>query len=162
MSKQEYFTEDEILEEFKNNIEYYDENNCFDDLFNDCFNSDYYIIGTYEASEALNAFKNDEFLDQCQTELDGVFGAIEVVEHYEKENFGEINTNIHDPEKLANMVEYIRAETVFNEIIANANTQYSIELSIDHEMDYDSRAEFWDSIGDLQKVNQEIKDEQNN
>lgn len=63
------------------------------DLTNEAFNTDYYIIGTAQAEESLEEY--------------GVFQAIKEVQEYEKENFGEVSTDISDPEKLANMLFYI-------------------------------------------------------
>lgn len=66
------------------------------DLHGEVFNTDYYIIGTYKAKEALKEYD--------------VFEAIEKVQEYEKENFGEVNTDLSDPEKLINMLYYIIGE----------------------------------------------------
>ena len=63
------------------------------DLHNEVFNTDWYIIGTYEAKEALREYD--------------VFDAIELVQSYEKDNFGEVYTDLSNPEKLINMVYYI-------------------------------------------------------
>ena len=73
------------------------------ELHNEVFNTDYYIIGTYEAKKALEEY--------------GVFDAIEKVQTYEKENFGEIYTDLSDPEKLVNMLYYIIGEEVLFEIM---------------------------------------------
>ena len=73
------------------------------DLHNEVFNTDYYIIGTYEAKEALREYD--------------VFDAIELVQTYEKEQFGEVYTDLSNPEKLINMVYYI----VGDEIICEMN-----------------------------------------
>lgn len=72
------------------------------DLHNEVFNTDYYIIGTYEAKEALKQYD--------------VFKAIEKVQEYEKDNFGENYTDISDPEKLANMLYYIIGEEVISDM----------------------------------------------
>ena len=72
------------------------------DLHNEVFNTDYYIIGTYEAKEALKEYD--------------VFEAIELVQTYEKDNFGEIYTEISNPEKLINMVYYIIGSDVIYEM----------------------------------------------
>lgn len=72
------------------------------DLHNEAFNTDYYIIGTYEAKQALAAF--------------GVFEAIEKVMDYEKFNFGEVYTDISNPEKLVNMLFYIIGEEVISDL----------------------------------------------
>lgn len=68
------------------------------DLHNEVFNTDYYIIGTYEAKKTLEEY--------------GVFDAIEKVQTYEKDNFGETYTDISNPEKLVNMLFYIIGEEV--------------------------------------------------
>ena len=73
------------------------------DLHNEVFNTDWYIIGTYLAKQALNEYN--------------VFDAIELVQEYEKDNFGEVYTELSNPEKLINMVYYIIGE----EIIAEMN-----------------------------------------
>jgi hypothetical protein len=73
------------------------------DLHNEVFNTDYYIIGTYRAKEALK--EHD------------VFEAIEKVQTYEKNNFGEIYTDLSDPEKLINMLYYIIGEEVLFEMM---------------------------------------------
>lgn len=74
------------------------------DLHNEVFNTDYYIIGTYQAKEVLKEYD--------------VFEAIELVQTYEKENFGEIFTDLSDPEKLLNMVYYIIGDEVIYEMYA--------------------------------------------
>lgn len=68
------------------------------DLHNEVFNTDYYIIGTYEAREAL-------------TEYD-VFEAIDLVQTYEKDQFGETYTDVSNPEKLINMVYYVIGDNI--------------------------------------------------
>ena len=70
-------------------------------MHNEVFNTDYYIIGTYEAKEALKQYD--------------VFDAIEKVQTYEKENFGEVYTDLSNPEKLVNMLYYIIGEEVLHE-----------------------------------------------
>ena len=44
----------------------------YGDLHNEIFNTDYYIIGTYQAKQALSEY--------------GIFDAIEKVQTYEKDN----------------------------------------------------------------------------
>ena len=72
------------------------------DLHNEVFNTDYYIIGAYEAKQALRRFD--------------VFDAIEMVQEYEQNNFGEIYTDFSNPEKLINMTYYIIGEQVIQSI----------------------------------------------
>lgn len=73
------------------------------DLHNEVFNTDYYIIGTYQAKEALKEYD--------------VFEAIEKVQTYEKDNFGEVYTDLSNPEKLINMLYYIIGEEVLFEMM---------------------------------------------
>ena len=73
------------------------------DLHHEVFNTSYYIIGTYEAKKALEEY--------------GVFEAIEKIQEYENFNFGEIYTDLSDPEKLVNMLYYIIGEEVLYEIM---------------------------------------------
>lgn len=73
------------------------------ELHNEVFNTDYYIIGTSEAKRALTAY--------------GVFEAIEKVQEYEKYTFGEIYTNLSNPEKIINMLYYIIGEEVLFEMM---------------------------------------------
>ena len=73
------------------------------DLHNEVFNTDYYIIGTYQAKEALKEYD--------------VFEALEKVQTYERDNFGEIYTDLSDPEKLVNMLYYIIGEEVLYEMM---------------------------------------------
>ena len=73
------------------------------DLHNEVFNTGYYIIGTYQAKEALEEYD--------------VFDAIEKVQTYEKENFGNVYTDLSNPEKLINMLYYIIGEEVLNEMM---------------------------------------------
>ena len=75
------------------------------DLHNEVFNTDYYIVGTYSAEKELEKF--------------GVFKAIKKVQEYEKENFGETNTELSNPEKLVNMLYYIIGEEVLFKLMEN-------------------------------------------
>ena len=85
-------------------------NGYYCDLHNEVFNMDYYIIGTHEAKEALNEY--------------GIWDAIEKVQMYEKDNFGEIHTDLSNPEKLVNMLYYIIGEEVLFEMMDNIEVFY--------------------------------------
>lgn len=91
---------EQAIEEIMEMLDGY--NGYYADLHNEVFNTDYYIIGTYEAKEALREYD--------------VFEAIELVQTYEKEQFGEIYTDLSDPEKLINMVYYIVGDEVIVEM----------------------------------------------
>ena len=115
MSKDTSFSKQAILDHIATNVmDYETEGSYLGDICNDLFNSDYWIIGTFEASQELNNFDGYEH----ETQLDGVFGAIEFVQNYELQNFGTVqNDDISNPERLANMVAYIMGENAFNEIL---------------------------------------------
>lgn len=90
----------EAIEAIIDALECYDDYYC--DLHNEVFNTDYYIIGTAAAKEALNEY--------------GVFEAIELVQEYEDSEFGERYTDCSNPEKLINMVYYIIGSEVIGEM----------------------------------------------
>jgi len=89
---------EDIIEALRNGYTGY-----YCDLHNEVFNTDYYIIGTYEAKRALAEYD--------------VWDAIEKVQTYEKDNFGEVYTDLSDPEKLINMLYYIIGEEVLYEMV---------------------------------------------
>ncbi len=87
-----------IMEILKNGYDGY-----YCDLHNEAFNTNYYITGTCQAQKALEEF--------------GIFRAIEKVQTYEKDNFGEVCTDLSDPEKLVNTLYYIIGEEVLYEMM---------------------------------------------
>jgi len=97
----EDYINDMTKEEIKENI---------DDLHHDIFNTDYYIIGRYEAKKWLG---------------DQVFDIIETIREYEEFNFGEVNTDFSEPEKVVNMYVYIIGE----EIVADYRNQLEDEVA---------------------------------
>jgi hypothetical protein len=100
--------------------------NSLEDIQMNTTSNDLWIIGTYKASQALEEFGEEDQL-YASTILNGVFGAIEYVKNYETEQFGLVNTDLTDPEKVANMVAYINMEYVL--------TDLSDEFDIDIEED---------------------------
>lgn len=99
--QKEYFTEKEIAEDIADILEHYD--GYYADLVNEVFNTDYYIIGTHEAKQALEQY--------------GVFSAIDEIKQYEQNNFGQVFTDFSNPEKVANMLYLIKGEEfLFNEL----------------------------------------------
>ena len=65
------------------------------DIHFDLFNTDYYIIGYYQAEKWL---KNN------------VFQVIEFIKEYEQCNFGEVTTDLSSSESVVNMYVYIIGE----------------------------------------------------
>ena len=93
-----YFTQEEIKQDLVDILEGFNGDYC--DLHHETFNTDYYLISTYECEKALEYY--------------GVFEAIREVLEYEKENYGETQTEV-DAFKIANMLYYIKAESFMNE-----------------------------------------------
>ena len=69
------------------------------ELHNDAFNQDYYIIGTYQAEKWLGSMS---------------FQVIGFIKDYEQDNFGEVYTDLSDPEKVVNMFTYIIGEEIIS------------------------------------------------
>ena len=93
---------EEIKEYFKdfikeNEKQIKEDNNFYEELHHECFNTDYYIIGTYKATQWLG---------------EEVFNVIEYIKEYENNNFGEVTTDFSDPEKIVNMYVYIIGEEI--------------------------------------------------
>ena len=109
----QYFTTTEALEDILDVLESgYD--GSMEDLHNEVFNTGYYIIGTYQAKQALTEY--------------GVFEAIDKVQEYEDNTFGERYTDVSDPEKLANMLYYIIGEEVIQDLAIYGE---SVEIAIE-------------------------------
>jgi GDP-D-mannose dehydratase len=70
------------------------------EMSNHLLNNNYFIIGTYKAKQWLG---------------DYALNAIEKISDYEKDNFGEVYTDLTDPEKIANMLSYILGEELLSE-----------------------------------------------
>ena len=70
------------------------------DLHNEIFNTDYYIIGRYQAKEWLGA---------------DAFDCIYEIQEYEKNHFGEVTTDLSEPERVVNMYVYVVGERIIPE-----------------------------------------------
>ena len=75
-----------------------------DDLHHECFNTDYYIIGTFKAKEWLG---------------DDVFEIINFIKDYEQFNFDQVTTDFSNAEAIVNMYVYIIGEEIVNKFIPN-------------------------------------------
>ena len=96
-----------------------------DETFNQASN-----IYTREAALDLDKFVKDDATDYEETTLDnGTFAAIQLVKAYEQDNFGEINTDLTDPCKVADMVDYIRGTRVFEELLDEADFELDDEIT---------------------------------
>ena len=111
-----YFTREEAMENIIDMLEYYGD--CYCDLHDEVFNTNYYIVGTYEAKQALEQY--------------GVFNAIEKVQDYEKDNFGEFYTDLSDPEAVANVLWYIVGDEVIGELFNKFDNLWDEEATLEN------------------------------
>lgn len=96
-----------------------------DETFNQASN-----IYTREAALDLDKFVKDDAVDYEETTLDsGAFAAIQLVKAYEQDNFGEVNTDLTDPCKIADMIDYIRGTRVFEELLSEADFDLDDEIT---------------------------------
>jgi len=89
-----------------------------DDLHYHSFNTDYYIIGTYQATKWLG---------------DEVFNIIEEIKNYENDNFGEVNTDFSDPEKIVNMYAYIVGEEIVQKYVEEQKLDEQAEKKVNED-----------------------------
>ena len=75
-----------------------------EDIHRIVYNEDYFMVYTYEA---------ERFLIEA-----GVFHCMDIIKDYEQNNFGEVYTDLSNPERVANVLAYIIGE----EIIYNLKT----------------------------------------
>ena len=95
----------EIEEFFQDFIEDQDKDwvkENLDDLHHHVFNTDYYIVGRYQATEWLG---------------DQVFNIINIIKEYEMMHFGGVSTDFSDPEKIVNMYVYIVGEDIVSDFV---------------------------------------------
>ena len=107
MNIQDYYKYDEIKSHFNDSLVEYDKETLDklikdNELHHEIFNTDYYIIGRYQAKEWLSS---------------EVFNVINIIKEYENDNFGEVNTDFSEPESVVNMYVYIVGEYIVNDYI---------------------------------------------
>ena len=71
-----------------------------EDLHQEIFNNDYYIIGREKAREWLG---------------DQAFNIINIIKDYENDNLGKVTTDFSEPEKVVNMYTFIIGEQIVQE-----------------------------------------------
>ena len=94
------YAEEQIKESLKYDNDYLD--NDIYDIHQDLFNTDYYIIGIYQAKKWLG---------------DMAFDVIGIVRKYEEDEFGEVYTDLSDAEKVVNMYVYRVGEEILQDVI---------------------------------------------
>jgi len=103
----------EISDHIKTEIENYLGSEAAD-LHHELFNTDYWIIGTWEAKQWLGSDEMD---------------IIGMIQQYEQDNFGELYTDLSDPEKVVNMFAYIKGEQILYEAAAAADVDLDGKLT---------------------------------
>ena len=118
----------EVLDVIIDNLEDYigsDFETYEDETFNQASN-----IYTREAALDLDKFVKDDATDYEDTTLDsGAFAAIQLVKAYEQDELGEVNTDLTDPCKIADMIDYIRGTRVFEELLSEADFELDDEIT---------------------------------
>lgn len=90
-----------------------------DDLHHELYNTTYPFSNTKEAKKQLLEYD--------------VFKALDKVVNYERDNFGEIYTDIADAERLASMLVYVLGEEfLFDSDIYSIGGKFVTEEHIDH------------------------------
>jgi len=82
-----------------------------EELHHQLFNTDYYVIGYYQAEQELLTYGS-------------VFEAIGDVQEYEQEHFGTVSTDISSSENVCNMLAYIIGEQVI----------YNLDIELEGEL----------------------------
>ena len=98
-----YYNQDEIqshIDEYlKENRDYLKDNlgrySDINELHNMIFNTDYFLIGYYQCEQWLK---------------DKAFECIGIIQDYEKDQFGEVSTDLSNSENVVNMYAYIVGE----------------------------------------------------
>jgi len=89
------YTEETIKERLAYDKEYLKQD--LSEIHHDLFNTDYYIIGIYQAKKWLGEM---------------AFNVIGEIKEYEESEFGEPYTDLSDVEKVVNMYVYILGEYI--------------------------------------------------
>ena len=118
----------EVLDVIIDNLADY-EGSDFETYEDETFNQESNIY-TREAALDLDKFVKDDATDYEDTVLnEGAFGAIQLVKAYEQDELGEVNTDLTDPCKVADMVDYLRGTRVFEELLNEADFDLDDEIT---------------------------------
>lgn len=107
----------EAVAEVQDMVQNYDEGIDLASMAQETFEDETRNMGYDYAKKEVEKFVNDETIDSYETLMDGTFGAIELCQKYMEDEYGEILINLGDPEKVANLIDAIRGEAVFYEML---------------------------------------------
>ena len=97
------FAKDRIEEIYDHNKDKVSTDNTYD-LHHEIFNTDYYIVGRYQAKQWLGT---------------DAFDCIAEIQEYENAHFGSVTTDLSEPERVVNMYVYVIGEQVLEEVISD-------------------------------------------
>lgn len=118
----------EVLDVIIDNLADY-EGSDFETYEDETFNQESNIY-TREAALDLDKFVKDDATDYEDTVVDsGAFGAIQLVQAFEENELGEVNTDLSDPCKVADMIDYLRGTRVFEELLNEADLDLDDEIT---------------------------------
>lgn len=118
----------EVLDVIIDNLEDYI-GSAFETYEDETFNQESNIY-TRKAALDLDKFVKDDATDYEDTVVDsGAFGAIQLVQAFEENELGEVNTDLSDPCKVADMVDFIRGTRVFEELLNEADFDLDDEIT---------------------------------
>lgn len=126
----EQFSEKTMLEVINQYLD--DGYTNLEEIQQDATNTDYYIIGTYKASQALEAFDSDDEL-AYDTTLDGVFGAIQYVQAFEEELGEQLSGDKIEPENISNNIAYINMQYTIDDILDHFDYNFSADDELTNE-----------------------------
>ena len=106
------FTKDRIQEIYDYNQDKVTLDNIYD-LHHEIFNTDYYIIGRYQAKEWLGS---------------DAFDCIYDIQEYENNNFGQVTTDLSEPERVVNMWVYVVGEEILEDVVVEFLEERESEL----------------------------------
>lgn len=87
------------------------------EMHHEIFNTEYFIIGYYQAEEWLKANY-------------GIFTAIDKIKKYETDNFGEVTTDLSSSERVVNMLVYILGEEILYNLDLDEETPFNVLAEI--------------------------------
>ena len=106
------FTKDRIQEIYDYDQDKVTLDNIYD-LHHEIFNTDYYIIGRYQAKEWLGS---------------DAFDCIYDIQEYENNNFGQVTTDLSEPERVVNMWVYVVGEEILEDVVVEFLEERESEL----------------------------------
>lgn len=97
------FAKDRIQEIYDHDKDKVTTDNVWD-LHHEIFNTDYYIVGRYQAKQWLGS---------------DAFDCIYEIQEYENNHFGQVTTDLSDPEKVVNMYAYVIGYEILEDVVSD-------------------------------------------